>query len=525
MIGKQRRYLYFVVFICGMTSLAIELSASRLLGNVFGTSNIVWASIIGLILIYLTIGYYLGGKIADRKPDPALLYILIAWSALTTGLIPVIARPVLLAAANAFDQLQLAILFGSFSAVLILFLIPVTLLGIVSPFVIRLLICDQASAGEISGKVYAISTLGSFLGTFLPVLLFIPLIGTARTFFLFSVILLFVALIGIYQVRGFSGAMHWIWMAIVFVILLLIGLKGSIKNTSGQIYETESAYNYIQVLESGDYRYLRLNEGQGIHSIWHPTEINYNGPWEQFLVAPFFNPPDENGAYPLDRVKSIAIVGLAAGTLARQATEVYGDIPIVGYEIDPKIIQVGRQYFDMNMPNLVAVAEDGRWGLAHSQEQFSMIGIDAYRPPYIPWQLTTKEFFQLTYEKLGSDGVMVINVGRSPTDRRLVDGLVGTIGTIFPSVYIMDVPDTFNSIIYATKQETNIHNLYQNLLYLMTRKDTHPLLIGVIKKMIVYQQPLPKTKIVFTDDKAPIEWITNALVVDYLISGEIEQLK
>ena len=253
--------------------------------------------------------------------------------------------------------------------------------------------------------------------------------------------------------------------------------------------------------------------------------MNFNGPWEQFLVAPFFNPPDENGAYSLEKVKSIAIVGLAAGTFARQATEVFGEIPIVGYEIDPKIIQVGQQYFDMNMPNLMAVPEDGRWGLTQSREQFSIIGIDAYRPPYIPWHLTTREFFQLVFERLEPDGVMVINVGRAPTDRRLIEGLAGTINTVFPSIYIMDLPDTFNSLIFATRQETNIENLYQNLLYLMTRKDIHPLLIDVIKKMIVYQQPLPRTETVFTDDKAPIEWITNALVLDFLVSGEMEQAK
>ena len=229
MTDNQRRYLYFAAFICGMTSLAIELSAARLLGNVFGTSNIVWASIIGLILIYLTIGYYLGGKIADRKPEASLLYILIAWSALTTGLIPVISQPVLRAAANAFDQLHLGILFGSFTAVLVLFIVPVTLLGIVSPFVVRLLIRDQSSAGEISGKVYAISTLGSFLGTFLPVLIFIPLIGTTRTFFLFSTILLFVALIGIYQITGFRGVMRWVWMVGLLVLLILLGIKSPIK--------------------------------------------------------------------------------------------------------------------------------------------------------------------------------------------------------------------------------------------------------------------------------------------------------
>src|SRR5512136_3018105 len=136
--GNMKRYLYFTVFCAGMTSLAIEFGASRLLGNIFGTSNLVWASIIGLILIYLTAGYFLGGIWADRSPKPQTMYGLLAWGGFTAGLIPFVARPVLVMAANAFDQLQVGILLGSFTAVLILFISPVTILGTVSPFAIRL---------------------------------------------------------------------------------------------------------------------------------------------------------------------------------------------------------------------------------------------------------------------------------------------------------------------------------------------------------------------------------------------------
>src|SRR5512139_1755685 len=167
---KHSKYLYFTVFAAGMVTLAIELAASRLLGTVFGTSNLVWASIIGLILIYLTIGYFIGGRWADKSPYFTTLYKILAWGAFSAGLIPLIARPVLRLAANAFDFLQVGVLFGSFIAVLILFSLPVTLLGTISPFAIRLAIHDPDQAGSISGKIYAISTLGSFVGTFLPVL-------------------------------------------------------------------------------------------------------------------------------------------------------------------------------------------------------------------------------------------------------------------------------------------------------------------------------------------------------------------
>ena len=517
----MKRYLYLTVFITGMTTLAIELTAGRLVGAVFGTSNLVWASIIGLILIYLTVGYFLGGWWADRSPHYATMYAILAWGALMVGMIPLAARPVLRLAADAFDGLQLGILMGSFLAVLMLFILPVVLLGTISPFAIRLAIRNPEEAGWISGQIYAISTMGSFVGAFLPVLLTIPLIGTAFTFIGFSALLLVVALIGSWVSEGWRQVLKFLWMPLVLIVVGVVLYGKPIKTSEGQIYERESAYNYIQVLEVDGYHLLRLNEGQGIHSIWHPTQMNYYGPWEQFLAAPFFNPDP----YDPEQVKNIAIVGLAGGTLARQATQVYGPIPIDGYEIDPVIIEVGREFFDMNMPNLNAVAQDGRWALNASSKSYSLIALDAYRPPYIPWHLTTIEFFEIVRDHLTDDGVVAINVGHSPDDRRLVDGLVATLQRVFPSVYVVEVPDTFNVLVYATVQPTEIENLYRNYLYLEARPNTDPLLMDAIRRTIVNHVTTPEEGIVFYDDRAPIEWITNNMVLNFLLSGEMENLE
>ncbi len=517
----MNRYLYFAVFVSGMTTLAIEFSASRLLGGVFGTSNLVWASIIGLILIYLTAGYFIGGRWADRSPEPQTFFSILAWGAFLSGLTPLVARPVLWIAADAFDQLQVGVLFGSFTAVLVLFSIPVTLLGTISPFAIRLAISDPQAAGRVSGRIYAISTLGSFVGTFLPVLVFIPLIGTAWTFFVFSEFLALVAVIGLVRSTGWKRSLRVAWMPVVLAILAVLFTNRPIKATSGQIYEGESAYNYIQVLQKADgVRVLRLNEGQGEHSLWHPTQLDFSGPWEQFLAAPFFNEPP----YEPERVQNMAIIGLAAGTVARQATAVFGPIPIDGYEIDPQIIAVGREYFAMTEPNLNAIAQDGRWGLEHSSQRYSIIGVDAYRPPYIPWHLTTVEFFEIVRQRLAADGVLVINVGRAPADRRLIDGLVGTISRVFPSIYVMDVPNSFNSIIYATAQPTVVDNLYQNLIHLYAQRGVHPLLLRSLERSVVYLKPTPTSRTVYTDDLAPIEWITNDMVLSYVLFGDMESL-
>jgi len=306
-------------------------------------------------------------------------------------------------------------------------------------------------------------------------------------------------------------------------VLILLGIfwgKGPIKGTAGAIYEAESAYNYIQVVEQGGFRYLRLNDGQGIHSVWHPTELNLGGPWQYFLVAPFLNTPP----YRTAQVESMAIIGLAAGTVARQATEVFGDIPMDGYEIDPTIIEVGRQFFGMELANLNAIAQDGRVGLEQSRAKYSIIAVDAYRPPYIPPHLTTREFFTLAREHLTQDGVLVVNVGRSPTDRKLVDQIASTILAVFPAVYAVDVPESFNTMLYAPIQATQFDNLEANLELLQQHTDSPRILMDTIQLALENVSSTPSVGVVYTDDWSPIEWVTNSMILSYVLFGDLEEI-
>jgi spermidine synthase len=516
---NRARILLFAVFIAGLTTLGIELSASRLLGSVFGTSNIVWANIIGLILVYLTVGYFIGGRLADRYPNFVTFYQILAWAAFAAGIVPIIARPVLLNAAFAVEMLDTAVMVGSFLSILILFSVPITLLGTISPFAIRLSIVDTADAGKVSGRIYAISTLGSILGTFLPVLVLIPAMGTSLTFLVFSLTLLTIALFGL-AFENTRKALRYGWMPLLLILLSWLVLRGPLKATEGQIFETESSYNYIQVVERGGTRYLLLNEGQGIHSVYDPDEIATHGTWDYFLAAPFFNPSPIG----MSDVKRIGIVGLAAGTISKQYTKVFGPIPIDGWEIDPEIIAVGRVYFDMNEPNLNALPFDGRWGLNQSEHNYSVIGIDAYRLPYIPWHLTTQEFFREVHDHLDSDGAVVINVGRTLNDRRLIEAMVGTLQTVFPSLHLIDVPETFNSILIGTVKQTTFQNLVDNFLFLQ-EQEVDPLLMDVLERAIQNIQPLPSTSIVFTDERAPIEQLTDAIALRFIFEGSLDTLK
>ena len=189
--------LIALVFLGGMSSLAVEMTAARLVAPFFGDSQFVWANLIGLTLIYLTIGYYLGGKLADRAPHPLALYRLTAFAAATIGLIPLLATDVLGWTAQTFAQAATDFSAGPLVAILLLFSLPVILLGCVSPFAIRLRVKAVGSAGSTAGRLYALSTVGSILGTFLPVFWLMPTYGTRSTILIFAGLLMAISAAGL----------------------------------------------------------------------------------------------------------------------------------------------------------------------------------------------------------------------------------------------------------------------------------------------------------------------------------------
>ena len=507
------RQLLITVFFTGLVTLAVELSAFRLFAPVFGTSNLISAVVIGLILLYLAAGYMLGGRWADRSPYPLTLYRLIAWGAFLIGLIPFLALPLLRLARDSLQNLgdlNVALVALAFGVTLILFAVPVTLMGCVSPFAVRLAMHDVTQSGRTVGRLYAVSTLGSFIGSFLPELLLLDWLGTRGTFVFLALLLLALALF--YLKRA---ALKLIWMPVVLILLALL-IPVSFSELSGTIYQGESGYNYIQVVERNGTRYLLLNEGQGIHSVYNPDRVTTGGTWDYFTIAPFFNAPP----YDVRRVQRLAIVGLAGGSIARLYTELYGPLPIDGVEIDPKIAQVGRDYFGMTQPNLNVIVGDGRAALANSPYRYDVIALDAFRVPYIPWHLTTREFMQELREHLTPGGVIAINVGRTRSAYQMVDAMARTAAEVFPSVHVVDVPGSFNSIVYATNQPTSLENLRANLSAMPAET-----LRAIAERALAHARPLDPAALVFTDDRAPVERLTNEIMLSFLFgvgSGEIK---
>ncbi len=513
--------LILVVFVAGACSLAVELSASRLLAPYFGTSLFVWANLIGLILLYLTVGYFLGGRLADRYPRPQVLYTLTITAAFLISLIPFLSKPILLWSQSSFSTYSIGVFYGSLVSVILLFAAPMILLGCVSPFAIRLRIEQLGRSGRTAGQLYAISTAGSILGTFLPVLFLIPTIGTYRTFFTFAVALLLVSIIGMASTRlDNSGPRSRRVNSSLLSILLLIPMtlsiltmQGPIKAAYGSngggvlIAERESVYNYIQVVRVGEETQLILNEGVGIHSVYNPHSILTQGPWDYFMIAPYFNNPP----FTQNQVRRVAIIGLGAGTAVRQFTAAYGPIPIDGVEIDGTIVQMGQQYFHMNEPNLHVIVQDGRYFLQTTSQKYDVIGIDAYQQPYVPFQLTTKEFFQEVREHLTPSGVTVINAGRTSHDFRLVEALAQTMHAVFPNVYIIDTERFTNSLVIGTNAPTSLANFMTNTAHL-----NNPLLQSVAQASIAYGNIREEHShtVYFTDDRAPVEQLIDQIILN-----------
>ena len=527
-----------LVFTAGAVTLGVELSAARLLEPWFGNSQIVWAALIGLILSYLAIGAWLGGKLADRFPSLGGLLTLVTIAGLGVALTPAISPPILRLATVGLNDYLPGLLAGSLLVVLLLFSLPVILLGAVSPWAVRLAVTDLQQTGRVAGQLYAIATCGSIIGTFLPVLWLIPSYGTRWSFYLLALWLLAVTLLAA-LLHGRSRRIHGMaLLALGATLALAIIDPGSVRahwdnqDDSPILYEDESLYNYILVRAWGSERHLQLNEGVGIHSVYHPDSLLSQGIWDYFLLAPLFRPDGRLGPH-----ERVLVIGLAAGTAPNLFTKIYGPLEIVGVELDPQIIEVGRRYFDMTQPNLTTVAADGRrWLLDQPEDElFDIVLVDAYRPPYIPFHLTTVEFFQLARRHMSDQGVLMINVGRSPTDFALVNALAATLAAVFPYVLIIDEPgppdDLGNSIVLAANQPATQKGFAANVTAMPSSLPNQfrqfARKVAGCTGLSACDRNLSRVRVanppagapVLTDDRAPVEHLVHGIIWSFLRSS------
>ena len=488
------------MFVVGSASLGSEIAAARLLAPYFGASTTVWANTIATVLVALSVGYWLGGRLADRRPLHRHMCALILGAAVGLAAVPFVARPFLDAAVSALSDISAGAFLGSLLGVLVLVAGPVLLLGAVAPYAIRLSLREVEKSGQVAGRLYAISTAGSLVGTFVAALVLIPFAGTRRTFLAFAFALALVAALG----------MRRRWLVVPLALAGLIALPvGTIKPAPAGarvIYETDTEYQYARVVEQDDgTRSLELNEGLARHSLYRPGSWLTGDYWDGFLVDPYAalaRPPAR-----------VAVLGNAGGTTARAYGHYFPRAAIDAVEIDPEVTAIGRRYFDMRGPHLRTFAEDARPFLRRSPAaRYDAIFVDAYRQPYIPFYLTTAEFFRLCRTRLAPGGVVVINVGHPRGDERLERDLSATLRTSFPSV-LRDPIEPTNTLLIASAAGASPAALRERSGALPAA--LRPLAIGAAARI----EPPLEGGDVFTDDRAPVEWLIDASIVKYAADG------
>jgi spermidine synthase len=496
----NRKYLLTLPFLSGLCIMAVEITASRLLAPYFGSSLFVWTNIIGIVMLALSLGYHYGGKLADNYPKIKNLLILHLTAGIIFLLIPIIIQPVATTVTANLQTISsggIAIFFGSLFLCVILFAFPLFLLAMTSPFVIRLSEVKPEKIGSISGNIFAISTIGSIIGTFLPTLWLIPAFGTKITVFSCAFILIIMASFGLLNKK---------WKILPIVILLLLpayqSVQSKIKPSENLLAEAESSYQYIQVLETKGKRYLRYNEGYGFQSVYDPDQILTNSYHDYYSLLPYMNKKSD---------EDIAIIGLAGGTISNQLKHFFPEVNIEGIEIDSKVIKLAKKYMGLDPNKVSIINQDGRVYLRHTDNTYDMIIVDAYSQAiYIPRTLTTKEFWKLVKDRLTYQGVVAINVNSTSQDSQLMSAIENTMAKVFPKVYKLKTnADNFNYMLVAGKEidldqlrEANVNKKLQK------RKDIF-LSEG---DFLEYDS----NEMILTDDRAPIEFLTDQMGWRYI---------
>jgi spermidine synthase len=492
--GVSNLFLYVLVFVVGMGSLGAEIAAARLMAPFFGASTIVWANTIGVVLVALSVGYWLGGRLGDRYPRLRELCLMVAAAAVLLAVVPFAARPFFEISIDALDEISAGAFVGSLVGVLFLIAIPVVLLGACSPWAIRLAVPDVEHSGRTAGRLYAVSTVGSLFGTMLAALVTIPFIGTQRTFLTFALALGLVAAVGL----------GWRYLALPAVLAGVIAIPvGTVKATEGEtvLFEGESEEQYIRVVEEEDgERQLELNEGQAVHSLYRPGSYLTDGVWDGYLVLPF--------AARQDPPERMAILGNAAGTTARAYGHYFPETEIDGVEIDAELTELGERFFDLRNPKLEVFHEDARPWLRDADGDYDVVMVDAYRQPYIPFYLATREFFELARDRLAPGGAVIVNAGHPEGNDDLETVLGATLADVFPTVLRDPIEDT-NTLLLATEAPASSERLAEAVPEL-----PEDLRVLAARESQRIGPRLPGGE-VYTDDRAPVEWLIDRSILGY----------
>ena len=526
-ILNNKLFLYLTEFFAGMSVMAVELGASRLLAPYFSSSQIVWTIIIGTIMIAMALGNIHGGRAADKDPNPDKLYFRILFAAIWIALIPVLGKYIIIgiSAVLILSINSNFLVVAAFAACMVVFVYPLFLLGTVTPSLAKYTTDSLEDNGKIIGTLGASNTIGSIIGTFVPTFVSIPAVGTAITFLIFAGILLVLVLVYFLSPKAGDagkkeGARRITAGILIFLVCCVFGHSSSFAFWENDLtYEGESVYNYLQVKETDNQVILSTNVLFGVQSILIKDGSLTGMYYDYALAAPYMAgiKEKESRGEKLD----VLILGMGSGTYATQLSRYFENVNIKGVEIDDKITDLAHKYFELPETTQVTTY-DGRAYLAADKDKYDVIMVDAYQDITIPFQMSSVEFFTMVKEHLAPGGVMVVNMNMysdEQADDSINAYLADTIAAVFECAEVVDVRGSTNKELFATDDHEYLNRLKTNV-EMEEKQELSAMMQRVLENATEYQSKGH----LMTDDKAPVE-LLGMKQIDLIIKDEVSFYK
>lgn len=497
----SNRRLYVIVFMTGAIVMILELVGSRILAPILGTSIYVWTSLIGVILGAMSLGYYMGGKIADKNPKVQTFSNIIFIAGIFIFFIIIMKKPIL--DASLIFQPRDASIFSAIA----LFSIPCMLLGAVSPYSVKLAMRNLETSGNTVGNLYAVSTFGSIFGTFLAGFYLIPSYGSTNILYALALSLFFISLIAGRKKEN----MHKTSLLMIFVFALTAGVNAMEKNS--YVVDEDSEYNHIRVYDttSEDNKKIRIMAVENFYD----SGMYLDSDDLVFEYSKYFRLAD---LFKKDMHK-VVIFGGAAYTIPKDLMKRKDDTKIDVVEIDPRTTKIAEKYFNLNLndPRLKIYHQDARTFLNNVSKadpgKYDAVYNDAFSSTCAtPFQLTTREALQEISYILKKDGVYVMNVISSISGEQsnFFKAEYATMKEVFKNIYIFPtVTNTEknadvnqNIVVIATNADIDFGSLIEN------NKESE---YGVMLNNIWKYEINVEDSLVLTDDYAPVDHLTSNL--------------
>jgi spermidine synthase len=478
--------IYITAFVTGAIILVLEILGTRIVAPFYGTTIFVWSSLIGITMVGLAIGYFAGGAIADKRPDAIVLSLIIVVASIAIILIRTVSRPVLLAT-DFFGPR-----FGPLASAAILFIVPMVLLGMTTPFYVKLVVSELKNTGKGAGSLYSTSTVGSVLGAILSGLILIPLLGIDSLLDMMSIALAIVSIVVavVAKSRSKLSAVPILLGAAVIIAILVINLIPkndtpiSLTGKTKLITDIQSTYSRIRVFDYAEKYRTLLVEG-AIQTMYDRVSGDFPSSYLKYF---------DEARKIRGNAKRALVIGLGGGGLDKMFRET--GIELTNVEIDPEIETIAKKYFDYTGKTVI---DDGRHFLRSSKEKYDIIYLDAFSGFSIAPHLLTEEAFRDAAARLSDGGILCINsIGKIRHDdtgeianESLTPSLFATISRVFAHVVCKasDIGLT-NIITYASNSPFEIENEALDFT-------------------------IPDSKIVYTDNSSQAELFSSYLIEEW----------